>query len=67
VDDLHGGAAEADRLVALDVFPSPEIPRKLDALKRHCETEGRTYDEIQNACMWNFEVGGGRVRGEGDH
>jgi hypothetical protein len=39
------------------VFPSPEIPRKLDALKRHCETEGRNYEEIQKACMWNFEVG----------
>jgi F420-dependent oxidoreductase-like protein len=37
--------------------PSPEIPRKLDVLRRHCEKEGRDYDQIEKTCAFGFDVG----------
>jgi hypothetical protein len=37
--------------------PSPEIPRKLDVLRRHCEAEDRDYDEIERTCAFGFDVG----------
>ena len=42
---------------ACSLRPSPEIPRKLDVLRRHCETEGRDYDEIEKTCAFAFDVG----------
>jgi F420-dependent oxidoreductase-like protein len=42
---------------ACNLFPTPELPRKLDVLKRHCEAEGRDYDDIEKTCMFNFDVG----------
>ncbi len=42
---------------ACNLFPTPDLPRKLDVLKRHCEAEGRDYDEIEKTCMFNFDVG----------
>lgn len=63
---LIGGEGERRtlRLVAryadaCNLFPSPEIPRKLDVLRRHCEAEDRDYDGIRKTCMWNFELGKG--------
>lgn len=42
---------------ACNLFPTPELGRKLDVLKAHCEAEGRDYDEILKTCMFNFDVG----------
>jgi F420-dependent oxidoreductase-like protein len=42
---------------ACNLRPSPEIPRKLDVLRRHCEVEGRDYDSIEKTCMFAFDVG----------
>jgi alkanesulfonate monooxygenase SsuD/methylene tetrahydromethanopterin reductase-like flavin-dependent oxidoreductase (luciferase family) len=35
----------------------PELPRKLDILRRHCEAEGREYEEIEKTCAFAFDVG----------
>ena len=42
---------------ACSLRPSPEIPRKLDVLRRHCEAEDRDYDEIERTCAFGFDVG----------
>jgi len=42
---------------ACNLFPTPELPRKLEVLRAHCETEGRAYDEIEKTSMFNFDVG----------
>lgn len=59
---LIGGSGEQKtlRLVAryadaCNLFPTPEIPRKLDVLKRYCEAEGRDYDSIEKTSMYQFD------------
>jgi F420-dependent oxidoreductase-like protein len=42
---------------ACNLFPGPELARKLDVLKAHCEAEGRDYDEISKTCYFIFDVG----------
>jgi F420-dependent oxidoreductase-like protein len=42
---------------ACSLRPIPEIPKKLDVLRRHCEVEGRDYDEIEKTCAFAFDVG----------
>ena len=42
---------------ACSLRPGQEIPRKLDVLRRHCEIEGRDYDEIDKTCAFAFDVG----------
>jgi len=42
---------------ACNLFPGPELARKLDVLRAHCETEGRDYDEITKTCYFIFDVG----------
>ena len=61
---LIGGAGERKtlRLVAryaqaCNLFPSPDLDHKLDVLRRHCEAEGRDYDEIEKTVLFNFDVG----------
>jgi F420-dependent oxidoreductase-like protein len=61
---LVGGAGERKtlRLVAryaqaCNLFPTPALPHKLEVLRRHCEAEGRDYDEIEKTCMFSFDVG----------
>ncbi len=44
---------------ACSLRPSPEIPRKLEVLRRHCEAEGRDYGEIEKTCMLRFGGGPG--------
>lgn len=37
---------------ACNIFGDPEtVRRKLAVLRRHCETEGRSYDEIERTCL----------------
>ena len=42
---------------ACSLRPGQEIPRKLDVLRRHCEDEGRDYEEIEKTCAFAFDVG----------
>jgi F420-dependent oxidoreductase-like protein len=61
---LIGGSGEQKtlRLVArfgdaCNLWPTPEIPRKLDILRAHCEAVGRDYDSIEKTAMFHFDVG----------
>ena len=57
-----GGEKKTLRLVAryadaCNLFPSPDLARKLDVLRAHCEAEGRDYGEITKTCYFIFDVG----------
>ena len=61
---LIGGSGEKKtlRLVAqyaqaCNLFPGPELARKLDVLRGHCETVGRDYDEIEKTVYFRYDVG----------
>jgi len=61
---LIGGSGEKKtlRLVAryaqaCNLFPGPDLPRKLDVLRGHCEAEGRDYDEIEKTVYFRYDVG----------
>ena len=65
---LIGGSGERKtlRLVAryaqaCNLFAGPDVPRKLEVLRRHCKSEGRNYDDIEKTVLYNFDVG---VKGE---
>jgi hypothetical protein len=42
---------------ACNLQPSPEIPRKLELLRRLCEQAGRDYDAIEKTVPFGFDVG----------
>ncbi len=57
-----GGEQKTLRLVAryadaCNWRPDPQIPRKLEVLRQHCEAEGRDYDAIEKTCAGAFDVG----------
>ena len=57
-----GGERKTLRLVAryaqaCNLFPGPDLPRKLDVLRSHCDAEGRDYDEITKTCYFTFDTG----------
>jgi F420-dependent oxidoreductase-like protein len=61
---LIGGSGEGKtlRLVAqyadaCNLFPTPQLPHKLDVLRDHCKTLGRNYDEIEKTALFGFDVG----------
>jgi F420-dependent oxidoreductase-like protein len=61
---MIGGSGERKtlRLVAkyaqaCNLFPGPDMVRKLDVLRAHCEAEGRDYDVIEKTCIFRFDVG----------
>jgi F420-dependent oxidoreductase-like protein len=61
---LIGGQGERKtlRLVAqyadsCNIFDTPELPRKLDVLREHCERLGRNYDDIEKTVQLRFDVG----------
>jgi len=61
---LIGGSGEQKtlRLVArfgdaCNLWPTPEIPRKLEVLRAHCKAVGRDYDSIEKTAMFHFDVG----------
>ncbi|MGO9558997.1 MAG: LLM class F420-dependent oxidoreductase [Acidimicrobiales bacterium] len=61
---LIGGSGERKtlRLVAqyadaCNLFPGPDIPHKLDVLRKHCEDVGRDYNEIEKTALFRFDVG----------
>jgi F420-dependent oxidoreductase-like protein len=61
---MIGGSGERKtlRLVAryaqaCNLFTGPDLGRKLDVLRAHCEAEGRSFDEIEKTCYFRFDVG----------
>jgi alkanesulfonate monooxygenase len=57
-----GGEKKTLRMVAqyaqaCNLFPSPELPRKLEVLREHCANLGRDYDEIQKTVMMPLDPG----------
>jgi alkanesulfonate monooxygenase SsuD/methylene tetrahydromethanopterin reductase-like flavin-dependent oxidoreductase (luciferase family) len=42
---------------ACNLFPTPELPRKLDVLRRHCEDVGRDYDTVYKTLLLRMNVG----------
>jgi probable F420-dependent oxidoreductase len=57
-----GGEKKTLRLVAqyaqaCNLFASPDLEHKLDVLRRHCETLGRDYDEIEKTVMLPMDPG----------
>jgi F420-dependent oxidoreductase-like protein len=57
-----GGEQKTLRLVAqyaqaCNLFPTPEVPHKLEVLQEHCKAVGRNYDEIEKTAMFQFDVG----------
>ena len=57
-----GGEKKTLRLVAqyadaCNLFPTPEIPRKLDILREHCQAVGRNYDDIEKTSLFTFDLG----------
>jgi F420-dependent oxidoreductase-like protein len=65
---LGGGGEKTLRLVAryadaCNIPPSPDLPQKLEALRRFCDEEQRDYDAIEKTCPFVFDIGedGGKV------
>ena len=63
---LIGGAGEKKtlRLVAqyaqaCNLFAGPDLPRKLDVLRGHCDTVGRDYDQIEKTVSGPLDPGPG--------
>jgi F420-dependent oxidoreductase-like protein len=61
---LIGGGGEKKTLLLVakyadscNLFTGPQVQHKLDVLKRHCETVGRDYDEIEKTVLYNFDLG----------
>lgn len=57
-----GGEKKTLRMVAqyanaCNLFPTPELPHKLEVLKEHCKALGRNYDEIEKTALFQFDVG----------
>jgi alkanesulfonate monooxygenase len=57
-----GGERKTLRLVAryaqaCNLFAGPELERKLDVLRGHCEDLGRDYDEIEKTVMMPLDPG----------
>ncbi len=42
---------------ACNLFPGPDLARKLDVLRAHCDAAERDYDEILKTCYFVFDVG----------
>lgn len=57
-----GGEKKTLRLVAkyadaCNLFAGPDLGRKLDVLREHCDREGRDYDEIHKTVYYPFDPG----------
>lgn len=57
-----GGEKKTLRFVAkyadsCNLFDSPELEHKLDVLRRHCENEGRNYDDIEKTALVRLDPG----------
>lgn len=61
---LIGGSGEQKTLRfvaryadACNLFPTPDMARKLEVLRQRCEEEGREYDSILKTCIFRLDVG----------
>jgi alkanesulfonate monooxygenase SsuD/methylene tetrahydromethanopterin reductase-like flavin-dependent oxidoreductase (luciferase family) len=61
---MIGGSGEQKtlRLVArfadaCNLWPTPEMPRKLEVLRAHCDAVGRNYDEIEKTSILQIDTG----------
>jgi F420-dependent oxidoreductase-like protein len=59
---LGGGGTKTLRLVAryadaCNLYPGPDLPDKLDQLRRFCADAGRDYDAIEKTCALPMDVG----------
>lgn len=57
-----GGEKKTLRMVAqyaqaCNLFPTPDLERKLDILRQHCDDLGRDYDEIEKTVMFPMLAG----------
>jgi F420-dependent oxidoreductase-like protein len=57
-----GGEKKTLRLVAryaqaCNLFAGPDLERKLDILRAHCQAEGRDYDDIEKTVMLSLDPG----------
>jgi F420-dependent oxidoreductase-like protein len=57
-----GGERKTLRFVAryaqaCNLFPGPDLARKLDVLREHCAAEGRDYDDIEKTAYFRFDPG----------
>jgi alkanesulfonate monooxygenase SsuD/methylene tetrahydromethanopterin reductase-like flavin-dependent oxidoreductase (luciferase family) len=57
-----GGERRTLRLVAryadaCNLFPTPDVPHKLEVLRAHCLAMGRDYTSIEKTSMFDFDVG----------
>jgi F420-dependent oxidoreductase-like protein len=57
-----GGEKKTLRFVAkyaqlCNLFAGPDLARKLDVLREHCEREGRDYDDIEKTVYYRFDTG----------
>jgi alkanesulfonate monooxygenase SsuD/methylene tetrahydromethanopterin reductase-like flavin-dependent oxidoreductase (luciferase family) len=60
---LVGGSGERKTLRfvarygdACNLFDTPDLPRKLEVLKEHCETEGRAFGDIEKTVLINLNL-----------
>lgn len=44
---------------ACSLRPTPDIPHKLDVLRRHCHDAGTDFDRIERTCAWAFTADDG--------
>src|SRR2546422_11374220 len=42
---------------ACNLFPTPELPHKLNVLREHCKAVGRNYDDIEKTAVFGFDIG----------
>ncbi len=42
---------------ACSLRPGPQVPEKLDTLRRHCEEAGTDYRSIEKTCAFLFDIG----------
>ncbi|HEU5438317.1 MAG TPA: LLM class F420-dependent oxidoreductase [Ktedonobacterales bacterium] len=59
---IGGSGAKTLRLVAryadaCNLRPSPDVPQKLELLRRECEAAGRDYEAIEKTCPFGLDVG----------
>jgi len=66
---LIGGSGEQKtlRLVAryadaCNLYPTPDLPDKLNVLRRHCAEEDRDYDAIEKTCIVHFAIADGDAK-----
>jgi F420-dependent oxidoreductase-like protein len=66
---LGGGGDKTLRLVAryadaCNLYPTPDMPERLERLREFCAEEGRDYDDVEKTCCLPFDVTDGASASE---